>query len=191
MNIGRVTSKIATFVLAVLAPLFTGFPAHAGVISYVATDLADVTPGEDLWRYDYAVGGHSFLQSEFFDIYFAPNLYGELTSASGPNDDWDVAILQQPTPGNLPPFDTGIFDSFALLDNPDVAGLFSVNFVYLGAGTPGAQPFDIFGADSSLLESGTTSRPVSGVPEPSSVALALIGLGALAAGLRPARSSHK
>ena len=182
MKKGFITNKIGTFVLAVLASSCTWFPAHAGVIKYTASDLADVTPGEDLWRYDYTVSGHAFVQSEFFDIYFVPSLYANLMSATGPNTDWDVAILQQPKPDNLPPFDTGIFDFFALLDNPSLTGTFSVTFTYLGAGSPGAQPFEFFGADSALLQSGETSKPVSGIPEPSSVALALVGLAALVSG---------
>ena len=39
--------------------------ANATTVQFVATNLSDVTPGEDLWRYDYIVTGHSFLASEF------------------------------------------------------------------------------------------------------------------------------
>lgn len=42
--------------------------AQAATITYTATNLADVTPGEDLWRYDYVVSGGDFLHSEFFDL---------------------------------------------------------------------------------------------------------------------------
>jgi hypothetical protein len=149
--------------------------AQAGTIDYVATDLADVTPGQDLWRYDYTVNGVSFLQGQFFDIYFAPALYATLTAGPAPNTDWDVIILQQPTPGNLPPFDTGIFDSFALTNGPSVSGVFSVDFVYLGAGTPGSQMFEIFDAASNSIQTGFTSVPGGAVPEPGTAALLLLG----------------
>src|SRR5688572_10304639 len=101
--------------------------SHAATIEFVATDLPDVT-AEDLWRYDYRVSGRSFLQFEFFDIYFDPLLYRNLANESLAGPDWDVAILQQPNPLNLPPFDRGMFDAFALVDGPSLTGTFSVSF---------------------------------------------------------------
>src|SRR5437867_3457999 len=137
MNVFR---RMSTSFVVVL-PLLTFIPAQAEKIEFVATNLVDVTPGEDLWRYDYTVSGsHNFLQSEFFDIYFDANLYGTLSAETAPNADWAVAILQQPTPANFPPFDTGIFDSFSLADNPSLSGVFSVSFIFLGSGRPDAQP---------------------------------------------------
>ena len=153
---------------------------QAATVEYVATDLIDVTPGENLWRYDYRVIGATFLQSEFFDIYFGPALYGVLTAEPAPNNDWDVIVLQQPDLANPPPFDTGIFDSFALTNNPSLTGTFSVTFVYLGSGSPGAQPFEIFDASASTVETGVTSAPAGAVPEPSTAALFLIGFAAWA-----------
>jgi len=129
-----------------------------------------------LWRYDYIVTGHSFLASEFFDVYFDPLLYGTLTAEVSPSADWDVRILQQPNAANLPPFDRGMFDAFALVDNPSVAGTFAVSFVYLGSGSPGAQPFEVFAANSNLLESGLTSPAATAIPEPSTVLLSLLGM---------------
>ena len=100
MNVFR---RMSTSFVVVL-PLLTFIPAQAEKIAFVATDLVDVTPGEDLWRYDYTVSGsHNFAQFEFFDIFFDPSLYGALSDASAPNGDWDVLILQQPNPINLPP----------------------------------------------------------------------------------------
>src|SRR4051812_301262 len=80
--------------------------ARATTIEFIPTNLADVTPGQDLWRYDYTVSGRAFLQSEFFDMYFDPQLYRTLTVGSALNANWDVRILQEPNPVNLPPFDT-------------------------------------------------------------------------------------
>ena len=115
----------------------------------------------------YRSQGARFFQSEFFDIYFNPLLYGTLMPGPALNAGWDTMVLQQPNPVNLPPFDRGIFDSSALVNNPSLASAFSVSFVYLGTGSPGSQPYEIFDANASLLESGLT-RPVAGaVPEPS------------------------
>ena len=168
-------------VILVLLSAFTA--AQATTIAYTASNLPDIVPGEDLWRYDYMVSDRSFLQSEFFDIYFSSALFGTLTAGPAPNADWDVAILQQPEPLNLPPFDRGMFDAFALNDAPSLSGAFSVSFVFLGPGTPGSQEFDIFNANFELVESGNTSVPVPGdivVPEPSTAALFLFGLVACA-----------
>ena len=151
--------------------------AYAASIGYSLLDLTDVNPGEDLWRYEYTVSGHTFLQSQFFDIYFDPVLYGALTAGPSPNPDWDILILQQPNPANLPPFDKGIFDAFALADSLSLFEIFSVNFVYRGAGTPGAQPFEVFDENSNRIESGfTTLLSDVPIPEPSTIWLSLIGL---------------
>lgn len=167
---------------AIVLSLVTTGEAKAAAIQYVATNLADTTPGQDLWRFDYTIAGRSFLQSQFVDIYFDPLLYSSLTAAPTPNPDWDVAILQQPNPLNLPPFNVGIFDMFALVDNASLAGEFSVTFVYSGPGTPGSQPFDVFDASGAVLESSFTSPVTSGIPEPStcvtvSTVLAVLILG--------------
>ena len=150
--------------------------SQAVTIEYVVTDVTDVTVGEDLWRYDYTVSGHAFLASEFFDIYFDPLLYGTVQAFPTPNNDWNPRILQQPTPGNFPPFDVGMFDAVALAGNASLANAFSVNFVYLGNGVPGTQRFDLFDANTNLLESGFTTPPVSTIPEPCTILLAALGL---------------
>jgi hypothetical protein len=98
-------------------------------------------------------------------VYFDANLYGTLSAASAPNADWDVIILQQPNPVNVPPFDQGIFDAGARTDNPSLSGAFSVSFINLGAGTPGSQRFEVFDAETNLVDSGFTQE-VRGIPEP-------------------------
>ena len=47
-------------------------------ISYQATNIADLDPGEDLWHYDYAITGPlgSF---ESINLLFSPNLRGAFT----------------------------------------------------------------------------------------------------------------
>lgn len=173
-------SASATIRLCLLLFLGSMTAVQAARIDFAPTDLVDVTPGEDLWRYDYTVSGPSFQQSEFFDIYFDPSLYAMLTAGPAPNADWDVLILQQPNSANLPPFDVGIFDAFALVGSPSLSGAFSVSFVYLGTGIPGSQVFEIYDADSSLVETGLTTVPRAEevIPEPSTLALLLAGLAA-------------
>jgi hypothetical protein len=162
--------------LLVLSCMLGGL--QAATIEFVATDLLDVVPGEDLWRYDYTVTGHTFLQSQYFDVLFDPLLYASLVDGPAPNADWDVTLLQPITPTNPPPFDIGMFNAAALIDNPSTSGTFSASFVYLGPGTPGPQPFEIYDANSTLLVEGLTSSPFV-VPEPSSAMLLLAGLAGL------------
>ena len=71
-------------ILVLLCPIWG---ARAATVQFVVTDLPNVTPGEDLWRYEYIVTGRSFLLSEFFDVYFDPLLYGTLTAEAAPNSD--------------------------------------------------------------------------------------------------------
>jgi hypothetical protein len=168
MNRVRLVQRRILF-LAVAAMCFLPCTVNATTVHFVATDLSDATPGEDLWRYDYTVGGQTFSQGQFFDVLFDPLLYGALTAGPSPSSDWDVAVLQQPNPVNLPPFDRGIFDAFALVNDPSINGTFSLNFVYLGGGSPGSQPFQIYGSDAELLESGFTTPAGTVVPEPSSL----------------------
>ena len=172
------SGKIAhgfVLVLSVLLLLITSSPIQASTVEFLAIDLTDTTPGEDLWRYDYTVTG-SFQQAWFFDVLFDASLYRTLKDPSAPNLDWDAIILQQPNPGELPPFDRGIFDAFALINNPSLSGSFSVSFIYLGPGTPGSQMFEVFDAGANSVETGLTSPLAGEVPEPATAALVGFGL---------------
>lgn len=146
-------------------------------IYYVPSDLADVAPGEDLWRYQYFVHDFAFSENQGFTVYFDRNIYRALQSPPpSAGSDWDVITLQPDL--NLP--DDGAYDALALVDNPSLPGSFLVDFVYLGAGTPGSQPFDVnqFAPDGSfdgVLDSGFTLS----IPEPATGLLSLSALGAL------------
>ena len=163
-----------------LALLICAGAAYPVTIEYAVTDIPDAVPGQNLWRDDYTVAGGPFLQGQFFDIYFNPLLYGTLTAGPAPGSGWDVMILQQPNPANLPPFDRGMFDAFALANNASLSGTFSVTFTFLGSGTPDSQPFQVFGADASLAESGFTTPAVADVAIPEPSTLFLFAFGALA-----------
>jgi len=167
-------SRVASLAF-VLSALF-GADAQAIVISYEATDLVDVTLGEDLWSYTYRVTGAAFAGGEGFSIFFDPALYGSI-EASPPavNGDWDVLTTQPSTSLPAP----GIYDALALIDGPSLADPFKVSFVWLGSGTPGAQSFDRYDAGFTTVASGTTTPTV---PEPGTLPLMLAALGVLGLG---------
>jgi hypothetical protein len=111
--------------------LLTVGNVSAGIIQYDIYSL-----GGSSYRYDYSVSGFSFQANQLLDIRFDPSLYSTLSKEVAPAG--FVAILLQP---NNPPGDSGDYKALALVDNPALAGLFSVEWVYLGSGTPGSQPF--------------------------------------------------
>lgn len=154
-------------------------------IEYRATDLADLIASEDLWRYEYRVSGRSFLTDIGFDVYFplaSGYQSGDLGAAVPANADWDVLTLP---PDPLLPAD-GAYDALALVDGASLAGFFSIDFIWRGAGKPGTQPFEIYDARSSLsipvLESGVTIplRDGGQVPVPGTLGLLVCGWVALA-----------
>jgi hypothetical protein len=145
--------------------------AQAIIITYEASDLANTTAGEDLWQYTYSVSDHTFAADTGFTIYFDYALYGAIDpSPLSPNGDWDV-LTWNPDAG-IP--DAGSYDAYALFDNASLADPFMVSFVWLGAGTPGEQNFDVYDSLTwDILESGTTES----TPVPVPATLLLLGTG--------------
>ena len=152
--------------------------ANATAISYTATDIADINPGEDLWQYTYSVSDNTFTADTGFTIYFDLGLYDFLDPLpSAPNADWD--ILTWNPDSSLP--DDGAYDAYALVDNASITDMFSVNFAWLGGETgPGSQYFEVYdGLTWSVLEDGFTSTVAAPVPEPATMLLFGTGIASL------------
>lgn len=182
------------FLVPLVASLLAVFglvaDAKAVTIGFSATDLPDVSPGENLYRYDYTLDGFPFSAGFGFSVQFTPTLFALLQSpppATG--SEWDIISLQ-PDVG-LP--DDGLYDARTLVSSPSQLSGFSVEFVWLGSSDPGAQPFTVYNASFAPIESGQTVP----VQEPSTLTLfaaSLVGLGAqvrryarvIAAGIRAA-----
>ncbi|WP_255206381.1 hypothetical protein [Janthinobacterium sp. BJB401] len=147
--------------------------AHATSIGYTATSL-----GGTQWRYDYTVSNTTLaIPIEEFTLFFSVGQYANLHSIST-LPGWDV-LLVQPDPA-IP--GEGYLDALALAGGiaPGATATgFSVTFDYLGAGSPGAQPFSILDPVSFIeLEAGST-QPAA-VALPSTPWLLLAGILAMA-----------
>jgi len=147
--------------------------AHAASIGYTATSL-----GGTQWRYDYTVSNTTLaVPIAEFTLFFSVGPYANLHDISTAPG-WDV-LLVQPDPA-IPA--SGYFDALALAGGiapGATARGFSVTFDYLGAGSPGAQPFSILDPVSFIeLEAGITQA--AAVALPSTPWLLLAGVLAMA-----------
>jgi hypothetical protein len=132
------------------------------------------------WMGDFVVtgdGSPSVIND--FTIYFPDASFATL-SLGASTAGWDSLVVQPDTALHSP----GFLDSLALGagigTGASVAG-FEVKFSFLGAGAPPPLRFDINDANFHAVYSGlTTVTAVAAVPEPETVWLVLVGLGALA-----------
>lgn len=152
--------------LAVLPPLCP--VAHAATVSFTATNLADTTPGEDLWQYQYSVSNLALNPGQGFSIFFDLNLYSQLQSSPPSlNTGWDLLAIQP----DLALASNGFFDALVLQAAPSLANPFTLTFVWLGTGAPGSQPFTIYDANFSTIAEGQTN------PVPASLQFVPMGPG--------------
>lgn len=180
ITVGRISSlkrRIASASLGCLL-CFSAAELCAEVITFTTTDLADATPGEDLWRYSYHVSDYVFGNGEGFTITFDRTLFTQLQSPPPLiNSDWEALTLQP----DLALSSDGFYDALALRAAPSLVDDFTLSVVWLGAGTPGAQPFVIYDSSFAPIAQGQT------VPEPGISILIVAGFVALGAGRRPGR----
>ena len=170
--------------LPVWAGLFAA-NASAGLIQFQVTSL-----GGNEYQYNYILNGFTLAADQAIDIVFTQGMYVNNSLINGvpanPNATWDLEILQPDT--NLS--SDGLYSLQALVNNPSLAGTFSVQFQWAGVGQPGSQSYSVdtyngTGPGAILLSSGTPTNTVSSVPEPSSLWLG--GFGLLFAGVLFAR----
>ena len=192
--------KLLALISATLLGL-SSLSALASPIFYEATDLSDDVAGQDLWQYEYHVANTTGLSLEFFEINFDAALYDFRLINTPFGDEVDPSDYSSPIGWEslaLPsdPFfgaDGALLinlDFFAAIDaiSPvNAVSSFFITFIWNGVGTPGSQSFSYFeaGSFSPSGSSFTQSLPVVNPPPnpvsaPTSLAIALMGLGFVA-----------
>lgn len=174
----RVARRIAAGFALLLAT-----SSWAATVTYMATDLADTLVGQDLWQYTYVING-PLASFNSANVLFAPANFADLNLVSNSDPGSLDVVNTQPDP--FLPAD-GQSTMLALVDlSGSFSALIDVSFVWLGAGAPGSQPFQILDDQFNLIAEGRTTptdAPPPRVPEPNGMLLTLTALG-LAARLR-------
>ena len=133
--------------------------------------------------HSYQVSGLTLTAGQGFTIFFDANLY-RLLQDPPPfvSADWDTISIQP----DLALHSDGFYDTLALRNNPAFTDPFKLRLVWLGTGTPGAQPFTVYNNDFTTITQGQTTN----VPEPSALALLLAAQAAICnrRAKRPSRS---
>ena len=146
-----------------------------------------------LWQYTYAVSDFVFDTDYGFTIFFDYQLYTNLEDPPpSVNSEWDTIVWQPDLsiPGGG---DDGAYDALALADGASLADSFTVSFVWLGSGTPGAQSFDVYYSSNTIFNT-IDSGQSAPVPEPATILLVgsgLVGLVALKRKKRPRNRKHQ
>ncbi len=162
-------------------------PAHAAIVQYNLVALG----GND-YRHVYSVTNDGSLGSgvavQLFDVLFDSAQYLEssltITTPSPLSGNWDQLILAS-SPGLPAAYDAQTLTG-GIADGATVAG-FAVDFTWIGTGTPGSQPYEIYDPGTfDLLEQGVTASPV---PVPAALWLFASGLGTLLGFKRVSRLS--
>lgn len=146
----------------------------------VSIHYSVVPMGGNVYRYVYSVSNSSGSPAaKLFDIHFATSLYDEsslqIVTEPGLSAQWAQQILV-----SVPPSLPAAYSSFALSGGipagSTVTG-FSVQFTWLGPGSPGSQEFQVFDATTfTLLETGVTAHAPQSIPAASTLSLALLSL---------------
>jgi hypothetical protein len=137
-------------------------------ITFVATNIVDVTPGLDLWQYNYLISG-PLAEFESANLLFASTGYSGIYVISS-----DASLSPVVTdPGAALKIDGMVTATATPAIAAGTSAALSVQFVWLGTGAPGAQPYELLNDSFNVTSTGVT---VSAVPEASSALLMLAGL---------------
>lgn len=173
-RIGLRVRRVAAIAALLLG--WTALPAAAAPILFTVEQVDGAH-----WRYEYYADDPANVWSLLsgFTVYFDQELYGAILTTTAPAD-WDLFVAQpsratENDPNAFPA--PGIFDALASADGP-VPAPFVVDFTWLGAGTPGSQPYSIYFLDPFALNESGMTEPLmpDPIPEPGTVILLATGL---------------
>jgi len=172
-----------TLIAACIAAAIVAFNASEAQAIAIQYDTLVTDTG---WRYTYTVSDFVFGANQVLYIDFDSTLYSDLQDTS-PSDNAGWSTLIFPT-SDLP---TGSFVALSPDPGASPAEPFTVEFTWLGTGTPGAQLFYLiqlnaagdalyqFAADGSVLTGDPGSGPTGTTqPTPEPATLGLLTMGA-------------
>lgn len=174
LNLSRRVSSSTSTVACLLALMAAA--AHAAPVSIEYELSALASPGR--YEYRYTITNLSLTTPlDWFAIDFDTSLYDEssLSITSVGAGSWSEQILASVPVFGVPAQYDAYTTPGGALGIGDSATGFSVQFDWLGTGTPGSQAFTIYDSSTfGVLSVGVTTT--TAVPEPSTIALAVIGL---------------
>jgi hypothetical protein len=141
--------------------------SRAGTIQYEVSTPSPAAPGEQ--EYTYILSGFTLAQYQGVEIVFPVDSFGSLLDGVA-GAGFTVSLLQP----NVSPGVAGDYSVIAQIADPSLTGPFSVDFIYIGSGTPGAQQYFVNQYDQSgdfqgVLGSGSTVAYQT--PEPGNMVL--------------------
>lgn len=158
-----------------LALLFTLAGLSSATLSAdtITSSFIDLGPNDYLYTYSINIANLSANQGIYIE--FDPTVYNSLSDGTADSD--FTLVLQQP---NNPPGAPGAYSAKADVNNPSLAGPFSVQVSFLaGSGQWASQPWEIqqFNSDgvvTGVVESGNTGLSIAtNTPEPATATLVL------------------
>ncbi|KFB74198.1 MAG: hypothetical protein AW09_000519 [Candidatus Accumulibacter phosphatis] len=156
--------------------LLLGGPVQAVTLEYAASDLLDLA-GQDRWSYQYQLSGR-FGAFASVNLLYPADRYADLAFSAPPDPAVWSSLITAPDPRF--PAD-GLLGLTALVATRPLKLPFTLEFTWLGTGSPGTQDFEILDDGFNVIERGSsTPLAAPGLPEPGSLLLVAGALALLA-----------
>ncbi|WP_300318660.1 PEP-CTERM sorting domain-containing protein [Accumulibacter sp.] len=172
----RIGFMVRALVASLASVVLLGGAAQAVTVKYLASDLADLVVGQDRWSYAYQLSG-SFGFFEGINLLYPAADYANLDLTSPPDPALWSSLITPPDPSFPADGLLGI-SALAVLSPVDLP--FTLEFTWLGSGSPDAQSFEVVDDRFNVVAVGrTTPAGSQSLPEPGSLLLLASALGLL------------